>query len=481
MNNRSPLPASTPEAQGVSSAAIAAFVDAIHANEIEMHSFELLRHGQRIAEGWWSPYAPEFPHMLFSLSKSFASTAVGLAVSEGRLSVDDPVISFFPEELPGSVSNNLAAMKVRHLLSMSTGHAVDATQFLRDAKDGDWVKAFLHSTIDEAPGSLFVYNSAATYMCSAIVQKLTRLTLLEYLTPRLFKPLGITDATWESCPKGINVGGWGLSIKTDEIARFGQMYLQKGVWQGKQIVPAEWVEEATSKHIANNHPGKQPWLDWGQGYGYQFWRCQHGAYRGDGAFGQYCVVMPEQDAVLAINSGQNNMQIVLDQVWEHLLPAMGASPLPENPNAYAALQEKLATLGLPLAQGKSTSLLAAEASGLHYLFPENSQEIEAVTFSFGSKETVLVVRDQHGEHQIACGNGKWLAGVTNLGTGNPKRVAASGAWTDEDKYEAILRFYETPFATTFNFRFLRDELFLDSKMNVSFGPTVREQLVGKTG
>ena len=151
MNNRSPLPASTPEAQGVSSAAIAAFVDAIHANEIEMHSFELLRHGQRIAEGWWSPYAPEFPHMLFSLSKSFASTAVGLAVAEGRLSVDDPVISFFPEELPGSVSNNLAAMKVRHLLSMSTGHAADATQFLHHAKDGDWVKAFLHSTIDEAP------------------------------------------------------------------------------------------------------------------------------------------------------------------------------------------------------------------------------------------------------------------------------------------------------------------------------------------
>lgn len=478
MSKSNPLPASTPEAQGVSSAAIAAFIDAIHANDIELHSFILLRHGQRIAQGWWSPYAPEHPHVLFSLSKSFASTAVGFAVAEGRLSVGDKVIDFFPEVLPGSVSNNLAAMKVRHLLSMSTGHAVDATPLLRQAADGDWVKAFLHSTIDEAPGSLFVYNSAATYMCSAIVQKLTRLNLLEYLTPRLFQPLGITGATWESCPKGINVGGWGLSIKTEDIARFGQMYLQQGVWQGEQIVPAAWVEEATRKHIDNSHPTN---TDWRQGYGYQFWRCQHNAYRGDGAFGQFCIVMPEQDAVLAITSGQGNMQAVLDQVWTHLLPAMATKPLAEDPAAQATLKAKLSALALPIAQGKTSSVLAEAASGLHYLFPENSQGVEAITFSFGKQENVLVVRDQHREHQIALGNGEWCMGVTSLETGIPRRVAASGTWVDENNFVAILRYYETPFALTLNFRFLRDQLWVDSKMNVGFGTTERAQIVGTTG
>ncbi|MFN8492475.1 MAG: hypothetical protein U0350_33045 [Caldilineaceae bacterium] len=141
----------------------------------------------------------------------------------------------------------------------------------------------------------------------------------------------------------INVGGWGLNVRTEDIARFGQMYLQKGVWQGKQVVSQAWVEAATSRQVAND---SQTNIDWRQGYGYQFWRCQHGAYRGDGAFGQYCIVMPEQDAVLAITSGLGDMQVPLNLVWEHLLPAFGSSALPENQHAQQALANKLAKLGL---------------------------------------------------------------------------------------------------------------------------------------
>ena len=158
-------------------------------------------------------------------------------------------------------------------------------------------------------------------MLSAIVQKATGKTVLDYLKPRLFEPLGIEHPTWETSPQGISTGGYGLSIRTEDIAKFGQLYLQKGKWHGKQLVPAAWVEAATARQTSN---GSNPKSDWDQGYGYQFWRCRHGAYRGDGAFGQYCIVMPEQDAVIAITSGVKDMQAVLNLVWDKLLPAMQA-------------------------------------------------------------------------------------------------------------------------------------------------------------
>ena len=192
---------------------------------------------------------PENPHMLFSLSKSFTSTAVGLAAAEGRLSVDDRVVSFFPEDVPAEVSENLAAMRVHDLLSMATGHAEDTTRYLHERQDGNWAKAFLARPVEHTPGTHFVYNSGATYMLSAIVQKLTGQKIVDYLQPRLFAPLGIEHPTWENCPRGINVGGWGLNIKTEDIARFGQMYLQKGAWQGQQLVSAAWVAAATTRQV----------------------------------------------------------------------------------------------------------------------------------------------------------------------------------------------------------------------------------------
>jgi len=276
------LPRSTPEEQGVASSGILSFISA--AESLELHGLMLLRHGHVLAEGWWSPYGPDLRHMLFSLSKSFTSTAIGLATAEGRLSVDDPVCSFFPDALPEEVSENLAAMRVRHLLTMSTGHAEEPR--LMERNDGDWVKGFLHAPVAHVPGTLFLYNSPASYMLSAIIQRVTGQRLLDYLHPRLLEPLGIAEATWETCPKGINTGGWGLSIKTEEIARFGQLYLQQGVWNGRRLLPQGWVEEATARQVSCDE-GRRG--DWAEGYGYQFWRSRHG-YRGDGALGQYCVV-----------------------------------------------------------------------------------------------------------------------------------------------------------------------------------------------
>ena len=219
-----PLPRSSPEAQGISSSAILAFVEAADKNIESMNSFMLVRHGQVVAEGWWAPYDAASPHSLYSLSKSFTSTAVGLAIAEGKLSVDDEVLKFFPDDAPTEPSKNLKAMRVSDLLRMSTGHQAEPGR----TPDKPWTKTFLAQPVPHKPGTHFLYNTSATYMLSAIVQKATGMTVLDYLKPRLFEPLGIEHPTWETSPQGITTGGYGLSIRTEDIARFGQLYLQKG-------------------------------------------------------------------------------------------------------------------------------------------------------------------------------------------------------------------------------------------------------------
>jgi CubicO group peptidase (beta-lactamase class C family) len=363
------LPRSTPEIQGISSATISTFVSAAERDLDALHSFMLLRHGQVVAEGWWDPYRPDDRHMLFSLSKSFTSTAIGLLVAEGRLSVDEPVLAFFPDDAPSEPSANLKAMRVRHLLSMSTGHANDTTGPMAAQLDRTWVQGFLAQPVEYTPGTHFLYNTGATYMLSAIVQKLTGGRMLDYLQPRLFAPLGIANPRWQISPQGIDTGGWGLSVTTADIATFGQLYLQRGMWQGVPLVLETWVDAATALQTPNG-PSANP--DWAQGYGYQFWRCRHGAYRGDGAFGQFCVVMPAQDAVLAITSGLRELQAVLDLVWEHLLPAMSEAPLPADSSAQAALANQLAHLKLRTPPGQPLSTTAARVSGKSFAVTENA-------------------------------------------------------------------------------------------------------------
>jgi CubicO group peptidase (beta-lactamase class C family) len=335
------LPRNTPESQGVSSETIRAFVEAADKEIITMHSFMLVRHGRVVAEGWWKPESAEKPHVMFSLSKSFTSTAVGLAIEDGKLKLDDEVLKFFPDLAPADPSENLKAMRVRDLLTMSTGHDTEP----KFNAETPWVQTFLAHPVKHKPGTHFQYNTPATHMLSAIVRKVTGKTVLEYLTPRLFEPLGIKDPEWGTSPQGNTIGGYGLKIRTEDVAKLGQLYLQKGKWNDKQLVPAKWVEAATSKQVANDAaPSGVGKGDWKQGYGYQFWRCTHDAFRGDGANGQFCIVLPEQDAVIAITADTGNMQKQLDLVWDKLLPAFQAKALPENEVEQSKLKQTLAGL-----------------------------------------------------------------------------------------------------------------------------------------
>jgi len=328
-----PLPRSAPEAQGISSQAARDFLADVDKIDT-LHSFMLVRHGHVVAEGWWKPEAPDKPHVLHSLSKSFNSTAVGLAITDGKLSLDDPVLKFFPADAPAEPSENLKAMTVRDLLTMSCGHDTEP----KAIGGAPSVRQFLAHPVVHKPGTHFLYNTMGSYTLSAIVTKATGQTTLEFLKPRLFEPLGIENPEWASSPEGNSLGGYGLKLCTEDIAKFGQLYLQKGKWQGKQLIPQSWIEQATSKQVPNDKEGHSKiGIDWIQGYGFQFWRCTHNAFRGDGANGQLCVVIPDKDAVIAITADTGRFQAEMDAIWNNLYPAFQSAPLPE----YAAGDEKL--------------------------------------------------------------------------------------------------------------------------------------------
>lgn len=477
------LPRSSPEHEGISSVDLLAFIEAADKEIDMMNSFMLVRHGHVVAEGWWAPYDRDTPHVLYSLSKSFTSTAVGFAIAEGKLNLDDQVIKFFPDEAPADPSANMRAMRVRDLLRMNTGNQFEAPIGVGEITKQTWVKTFLAHSVPFKPGTHFLYNSPATYMLSAIVQKVTGMTVLEYLRPRLFDPLGFKNPVWVTSPQGISAGAYGLSIRTEEIARFGELYLHKGMWNGKQLIPASWVEQATAMQTST---GSAPASDWDQGYGYQFWRSRHDSFRGDGAFGQYCMVIPELDAVVAITSGVRNMQQVMNLVWDKLLPAMKPGRLPENAAARRQLETRLAGLKVKFQSGSASSPISASVSGKWFEFPENNRDLKAVSFDFNSTSPALIIRTSTGETRMTIGTETWTnsRGLFTNGLDralsvppNPL-VAATGAWTAENTFTVKLVLSETPYYSTLNFKFEGDRLLFDSEHNVFFGPTKLPQLIG---
>ena len=335
--------ANCPEEAGVSSKGVLAFLDALQEAGIEPHSILVLRNGMLACKMNFAPYDDQTPHVLFSLSKSFTSAAAGFAVAEGLLSWDSKVLDVLADKAPEAPDQWLQQVTLHHLLCMGSGLDPASDAFDSDAQD--WVKAVLACGCDAEPGTRFHYNSHGTYLISAMVQRVTGMNIRDYLMPRLFEPLGIPKPEWDVCPQGICVGGWGLHLSTDSIARFGQCLLQKGMWQGKQVLPVEWLEKATVSQIDNAHREPKPHADWAQGYGYQFWRTRGNRYRGDGMYGQICMVSPEQNMVVAITAGLNDIGKELDLLNDFLFPA--ADMEPGTPEEQQLLKLRLEQLGYP--------------------------------------------------------------------------------------------------------------------------------------
>ena len=474
------LPRSTPEAEGVSSAGVLSLVAALDDAAGEIHSVMLVRHGKVIAEGWWSPYAAEDIHVLYSVSKSFNATAVGLAVQEGLIDPDALLLSYFPDIAPAAPAAEMQNMRVRDLLTMSTGHESDSIDALRARADGQWARAFLETAVPRPPGTFFLYNSGAAYMLSALVQKVSGMTVQEYLQPTLFAPLGIVGSLWGQSAEGVNLGDGGLSLRTEDLAKFGQLYLQGGSWGGAQVLTPEWVAAATSSQISSGNRDN----NWGYGYGYQFWQSQVG-YRADGSLGQFTFVLPEQDIVLAITSGTMDTNGVMNLVWQNLLPAVQAASLPDDPAGLASLTQRLASLALPVPAGAMTSARVSDVSGARYVAAQNNQGIQAVVLDFDGERPVLTVEDADGAHAINVGLGEWVRGrtgfkkrINELFDTPEQGIAAIGAWSAEDTFTAKICFNETPYTLNASFKFQADQVLVDMGYNVRWGNATEPQIVG---
>ena len=459
------LPRSTPEAEGVSSQAILTFLDSAAVNaETEFHSFMFIRHGKVIAEGWWNPFAPELKHTLYSTSKSFTSTVIGLAISENKLSLDDKLISFFPEYLPDTISENLSNVKIRDMLSMSVGQRRESS-----STGAEWIRTFLETPVESEPGTTFRYSSMASYMLSAIVQKVTGEKVIDYLTPRLFTPLGIDYADWETSPEGINTGGWGLRLKTEDAAKLGLLYLQEGKWNGKQILPASWVKDATSVKIYQNpnltEEQRKSASDSMQGYCYQFWRIRNNSYTALGAFGQFIIVMPEKDAVIVLTSESNNMWGGLDMVWKYLYPGINDKPLPADENKSDELKNRLASLSLPVPEKNSNEAISSLISGKTIAFAENQDQIQSMSLQFNDDLCLLNMKIDATEYALTFAAGNWQFGETKLHGPNlfassansqtglpPFKIAGAYTWNG-DQLELNLRYIDCVHSQKYVFRF----------------------------
>ncbi|MDH6220933.1 serine hydrolase domain-containing protein [Streptomyces pseudovenezuelae] len=443
MSDRS-LPTGTPAAQGVDATGVHAFLDALEADPaIEPHSLMIMRRGRLVASGWWAPYTPQRPHLLYSLSKSFTSTAAALAVGEGLLRFDDPVISYFPEFEADITDPRSRAMRVRHVASMASGHEAETLERAMANDRDELVRGFLLVPPERDPGTVFAYNQPATYTLAAIVQRVTGQSLTDYLRSRLLDRIGIGEVAWLRDRAGRELGFSGLHATTDAIARLGQLYLQDGVWEGERLLPEGWVAEATRPHIDNSSGTPEAaQSDWQQGYGYQFWKARHG-YRGDGAYGQFCVVLPEHDAVIATTAATEEMQRVLDLAWEHLLPAFGPEPLSGREAADEALGERLALLALPPVPGKSAPPERhRDWSGAEFT-PDggvcaDQPKLTGVEVTADADGWGLSLTEDGRRLDLRIGEAGWAVAEGTMPT------AVSGGWADADTLAVDVVFLETP-------------------------------------
>ena len=302
---------------------------ALNRSTDQLHSLVVLKGGEMIYQYHDPAHSMKQRHVLWSASKSFTALALGFAIQDGLLSLDDKVAGFFPEAVPADADPRLATVTVRDLARMASGFAKDYIGAQRAGME-NVADSLFRAGFKADPGSVYEYNSTNTWLLGAIVSEVTGQALDDYLARKLFKPLGIRDWYWEKGPDGRCFGGWGLYLSPESLAKAGQFLLQKGEWKGRQLLSAAFIEEATRTQIAQYVPGTLkpevektlPTSDFYQGYGYQFWTCTHGAYRMSGAYGQWVIVIPDKDAVIVVTSYNSAGQKLMDLVWKYVYPSL---------------------------------------------------------------------------------------------------------------------------------------------------------------
>lgn len=435
------------------------FLEAVETRGLDLHGVQVVHRGRTIAQHWWAPYHPEARHVLYSLSKTFTALGALFAVQEGLLSLEDPVVRFFPRQAPQPALPHWPDVKVRHLLTMSLGMDADPTSTV--TRERDWVSALLARPLDHPPGTRFVYNSLATYLAGAVVQAATGERLRDYLVPRFFTPLGIEDPPWDTCPRGRNTAGWGLYLTLDEVSRLGLFLLNRGAWEGRQLLSTDLVDQAVQSHITT---GNNPLHDSHQGYGFQIWRCRHGAPRADGAFGQLCVVRPDLDLVVAVQAGVPDAQPVLDLIWEHVTPGR-LLELPARPEG----SKDPPPLGIPegtaVAQYDPWNGCAWAPTG----HPAGWSQVE---FKEKGSQPRFWYRDDRGVHEVPFGWGRWTESRTTAWRHDSQKRRlfsnfASARWEGAARLALTLRFPEQAPVVTLTLTREGDSILLDQSLSVT--------------
>ena len=468
------LPRVTPEAVGVPSKSVIAYFDSIMAlSTTEIHSALLMRHGKVIGEIYPAPFSAEYGHTLFSCSKTFTSAAVGIAISENRLRLTDRVAAFFPELLPDTISPWLASMTVEDLLTMRSGFEVNGR--IRTAEQ-KWVRSYLAVPVAAEPGTRFAYDSMDTYLLSAIITKVTGMTVFDYLKPRLFEPLHIETVNWEYSPENITTGGWGLYLQAESLAKFGQLLLNKGMWNGKQLIPSSWVEQMMTNHTGN------------AGYCYQMWACDHpNTARADGAYGQYIIVMPDEDMVAVITQSITGNAGTREQhfLFNNLLPTISNEPLPVSRDAKR-LAKRQTTYQHPLAAGKSSSPKVSQYADRYYRLEKNSMNWKGFSINQEAKTLTLTIdAEGTGKTPLACGYRTWADTSvattfplnprgTTLGAFSgfaaPFKACCSYAWKNANELEVKIHFVDWMSGVNLCIYFEGDQPYVQVKKNYESKP-----------
>lgn len=455
-----------PSELGVEPAAIRRFCAAVEAEGLELHSFMFWKSGAVIAEAWWAPYAPDFRHTMHSVTKSFVATAIGFAHDAGLLSLETPVVEFFPEHIPPDADPRLARMTVRHLLTMTSGHASGISGGEWRRLTSSWIGAFLAEPMAFEPGERFVYCSGCSYMLAAILQRVTGMSLTDWLAPRLFAPLGIRDLEWDISPEGVNTGGNGITARTQDLLKLTLLHLHGGCWQGRRLLSREWVAAATGMQVANivlgafdgkryAEPGAADLAgtDRREGYGFQWWRGPWNTFSANGLFGQYAIAFPDHDAAFvftgATRAGERAVHAL---VWRHLLSALRAGTPGPDRAADAGLADYLAQRRIATLPVLPVPPARARFAGQWHMAP-NPEGVTAIALHCADGLCRFELRDGRGQHAITAGLAGWHDGVTGM-TGwqlhhsyqpASTRVLARAVWETPERLVMDWAFIETTF------------------------------------
>ncbi|KAJ9614512.1 hypothetical protein H2200_002649 [Cladophialophora chaetospira] len=469
------LARASPESRGVKSADILAFLKEAKDLGVTFNSFMLYRRSAVICEGWWYPYEPKLPHMTHSATKSFTTVAVGLAIQEGYFSITDRVLSFFPEQTPDEPSENLKAMTVEHLLTQTSGHTTSISGGSWRGIKSSWIEEFFKVPVTRPPGTHFQYSSATSYMLSAMVQRTTGKSALDFLLRRMLQPMGIRDLRWQVGPDGVNPGGNGISCHTSDLLKLAILFLNQGKWEGRQLLAKEYALDACRPHFGNQ-------------YGYQWWIGEYpGSFYAYGLFGQFAIVIPEYDAILVTTASEPWGESVLRSLIWRRLPGIFDSTTPDVRSGSYELRSYLSELRVLPPFSPHTHTDHQDLSDRLFVTEANIDNIEAFTLDFEDDRAVVHIWDHRGIHRVDIGLKSWLTSETSVTCAplhhgyeaETTMVVAGGRWSAPDVFEMTWQFPETAFQDRVVIRVAGDAALFERGVNVNSFATQRPPIAAR--